>query len=174
MALTQCPDCGGKLSTEAAACPHCGRPTGQPEPEKVTSQPSTTKSSASRRLMWLVTLGIFGACFYVTVRNDDRTSSTARTSAAGMTPAQLLAVVDGRPRDDAETAAAFARLDAACPESGERVADIATNFKLLAAEKGQHYSMIELMNHLARIQEGTGSASTCAETAALSLALLGR
>ena len=26
MALTECPDCGGKISTEAAACPHCGKP----------------------------------------------------------------------------------------------------------------------------------------------------
>ncbi|MBU2808563.1 zinc ribbon domain-containing protein [Acidithiobacillus ferrooxidans F221] len=24
--LTQCPDCGQSLSTEAPACPHCGRP----------------------------------------------------------------------------------------------------------------------------------------------------
>ena len=24
MALTQCPDCGGKLSTAAPSCPHCG------------------------------------------------------------------------------------------------------------------------------------------------------
>ena len=26
MALEQCPDCGGKVSTLAPACPHCGRP----------------------------------------------------------------------------------------------------------------------------------------------------
>lgn len=26
MPLTECPDCGGKVSTEAAACPHCGHP----------------------------------------------------------------------------------------------------------------------------------------------------
>lgn len=26
MALTQCPDCSGELSTAAVACPHCGRP----------------------------------------------------------------------------------------------------------------------------------------------------
>ena len=27
MALTECPDCGGKVSDEAPACPHCGRPS---------------------------------------------------------------------------------------------------------------------------------------------------
>jgi hypothetical protein len=32
MALGYCRECGGKASTEAAACPHCGavNPTGQP------------------------------------------------------------------------------------------------------------------------------------------------
>jgi hypothetical protein len=53
-----------------------------------------------------------------------------------MTPAQLLAVGDGRQKDNAEMAAAYARLDAACPEGGETLADIATNFKRLAREQG--------------------------------------
>ena len=26
MALTKCPACGGQVSTEASACPHCGQP----------------------------------------------------------------------------------------------------------------------------------------------------
>jgi hypothetical protein len=26
MALTACPECGGKVSTDARACPHCGKP----------------------------------------------------------------------------------------------------------------------------------------------------
>jgi len=29
MALTTCPDCQHELSTEAFACPKCGRPTGK-------------------------------------------------------------------------------------------------------------------------------------------------
>ncbi|HEX6767353.1 MAG TPA: hypothetical protein VF103_17765 [Polyangiaceae bacterium] len=29
MALTQCPDCGNSISTEAFVCPKCGRPTGK-------------------------------------------------------------------------------------------------------------------------------------------------
>lgn len=28
-ALTTCPDCSGKLSAQANACPHCGRSTGR-------------------------------------------------------------------------------------------------------------------------------------------------
>jgi hypothetical protein len=32
MALTQCPDCGGKVSTRVEACPHCGAPKSTPKP----------------------------------------------------------------------------------------------------------------------------------------------
>lgn len=30
MALFECPDCSGKVSDQAKACPHCGRPSKQP------------------------------------------------------------------------------------------------------------------------------------------------
>lgn len=29
MALTNCKECNGKLSSEAIACPHCGHPSGE-------------------------------------------------------------------------------------------------------------------------------------------------
>lgn len=32
MALTTCKDCGGEISTEAKACPKCGRPSASPKP----------------------------------------------------------------------------------------------------------------------------------------------
>jgi hypothetical protein len=179
VALTQCPDCGGKLSTEAASCPHCGRPTASVLTETETApqqQPPSKQRRKSREpLIWLMVSGVaFFTCFYATLRDGNKTSSPARTSTASMTPAQLLAVGDGRQRDDAEMAAAFARLDAACPESGMAVADIATNFKRLAGEQGHDYPMIYLMNHLSKVQEGTGSAITCSEAAATTLVLLKR
>jgi len=31
MALTQCPECEGNVSTEADACPHCGKPLNPPK-----------------------------------------------------------------------------------------------------------------------------------------------
>lgn len=44
MALVQCPECGGKLSSDAAACPHCGKPNApiaapesSPEPKKTSA-----------------------------------------------------------------------------------------------------------------------------------------
>lgn len=32
MALTECPDCGNGISTDAYVCPKCGRPTGRKPP----------------------------------------------------------------------------------------------------------------------------------------------
>jgi len=32
MSLVKCGDCGGKVSTAAAACPHCGRPANTSPP----------------------------------------------------------------------------------------------------------------------------------------------
>lgn len=43
MALTKCEDCGHDVSTQAAACPNCGRPLNAapaPVPAVVTSRPS--------------------------------------------------------------------------------------------------------------------------------------
>jgi hypothetical protein len=39
VALTQCPDCGGKLSTDAEKCPHCGRPSRARQPATPAAKP---------------------------------------------------------------------------------------------------------------------------------------
>jgi hypothetical protein len=54
--LTVCPDCNGKLSTSAAACPHCGRPA-RPEdvvPKDVRSgvQPGRSASRVKPHIRW--------------------------------------------------------------------------------------------------------------------------
>ncbi len=41
MALISCPDCGGKLSTQASACPHCGRPVTVNETQSIGSKAAT-------------------------------------------------------------------------------------------------------------------------------------
>lgn len=42
MALVKCPDCGKEVSTEAKACPHCGRPSTSSTPTQPTpTQPVT-------------------------------------------------------------------------------------------------------------------------------------
>ena len=51
MALTRCRECGKKISTEAAACPHCGAPP----PLKGDSQPKSPRTGR-----WRVLLTVFG------------------------------------------------------------------------------------------------------------------
>jgi hypothetical protein len=114
-----------------------------------------------------------GALVYLGSLAGDRSARTIPRSTAS--PAQLLALGDGRDKDDPEMAAAFARLDAACPESGEPLADIAVNYKRLMEEAtGETYSLIYLMNQLSKLQEETNSAISCAEAAAASLTLMSR
>lgn len=47
MGLTKCPDCDGKVSDSASACPHCGRPMKKPE---VKSDPRISKTSSGGRI----------------------------------------------------------------------------------------------------------------------------
>lgn len=42
MPLVTCPDCGGPVSTEAAACPTCGRPNRQIQPARPPQQNAPT------------------------------------------------------------------------------------------------------------------------------------
>ena len=46
MALVKCPDCAGQLSTEAIACPHCGRPNRQTAPPPLSVSPDVNAGSA--------------------------------------------------------------------------------------------------------------------------------
>ena len=54
MALTTCPDCGRQVSTEAVACPGCGRPmvgsqsSARPMFEAQSSQPTLVMATKSR------------------------------------------------------------------------------------------------------------------------------
>jgi hypothetical protein len=44
--LTDCPDCGGKVSTAAASCPHCGRPTDLPDQRSPSPVPTPTQTES--------------------------------------------------------------------------------------------------------------------------------
>jgi len=63
--LTQCVDCGGQISISAAACPHCGRPRGEPDAQLTTprcptcNSPQIEKISASDKAGSALLLGIF-------------------------------------------------------------------------------------------------------------------
>ena len=43
MGLTKCPDCGGQVSDQAPACPHCGRPAASPTVVSAVQRPTGTQ-----------------------------------------------------------------------------------------------------------------------------------
>lgn len=43
MALLQCPECGGNVSSAATTCPHCGHPLGGQRPAPASEAPLATK-----------------------------------------------------------------------------------------------------------------------------------
>ncbi|UQN10363.1 hypothetical protein [Deinococcus sp. QL22] len=125
---------------------------------------SPQKRMALNAVTGLLLLG--GIAFLMFMfRGCGSTTTATSNSTVGMTPAQLLATGDGRERNDPQMATAFARLDAACPENGEKVADIATNIKnLIKSETGQDLPMIFVMNQLSDTQEAIQSKMTCVDT----------
>ena len=48
--LTQCVDCGGQISTSAAACPHCGRPHGEADAQPMTPRCPTCNSTRIEKI----------------------------------------------------------------------------------------------------------------------------
>jgi len=52
MALTNCPECGGKVSTLAAACPHCGARRGAGGPPRDPGE--STAFAAITLAFWLL------------------------------------------------------------------------------------------------------------------------
>ena len=85
MAITKCPDCGGKLSTDAAACPHCGRPSGGGAATSVGGQPAPDKkkeSSPARAgcLVIVVLLGAFTCAGLMSDTTDQLSSEPANPS----------------------------------------------------------------------------------------------
>ena len=70
MAIFKCPECGGAVSTEAPACPHCGKPNSavQSAPGRATAQTPTSAAVQSDVSVWTgrtsqwVNLDVFIAC----------------------------------------------------------------------------------------------------------------
>jgi len=79
MALTKCAECGGDVSTLAAACPHCGAPFNAPavRASEPLPQPPPTESSGFPWWAWVIAavvvfLGI-GMCSNETPEGKERT-----------------------------------------------------------------------------------------------------
>ena len=58
--LTQCPDCGGKVSLSALACPHCGRPS-----ESQAQLAEATAKKCKQIQLHGTRIGVFAAVGFV-------------------------------------------------------------------------------------------------------------
>ena len=86
MALVECIECKGMVSTSAASCPHCGRPVDQAQLNKSTSRqnsaPEGQKSfwrqdiSVGRGCLILLVLFLILPCFGALIDKDDKPVTT--------------------------------------------------------------------------------------------------
>ncbi len=62
MALVKCPDCGGKVSDQAPACPHCGRPMKATTPARAASpnRQGLTKCPKCKKMVTPVVTSVGG------------------------------------------------------------------------------------------------------------------
>ena len=89
MAVVNCRECGKSVSTEAAACPHCGAPQGQ-QPASAIGQPPAKPKKKMGCLAWigLGLLALFVIGMFATPKDDKGQASTAASSATtAATPA---------------------------------------------------------------------------------------
>jgi SH3-like domain-containing protein len=94
MPLAQCPDCGGKVSTDAKACPHCGRPTSTLTPSG--TPPAAKKSPSAQRIGCFVVAGILGIIVLIAICNhpsSDQQSQATVTSSSKSSSAPLAVYV---------------------------------------------------------------------------------
>jgi hypothetical protein len=64
MALISCKECNGSVSTEAAACPHCGAPQQRPVPPPLPVQPKEEKIYFDNAVVVTTTRVIVGGTTY--------------------------------------------------------------------------------------------------------------
>ncbi|WP_143068415.1 hypothetical protein [Deinococcus reticulitermitis] len=112
-------------------------------------------------VLGLVALLLAGVWWYYSRPGKPQPAPTPITQTR--TPAQNLAILSGRPADDAAIAAALARLDALCPEDEAQVADLVVNLQSVLEKAGKHYEIPELVETLTKAQEG--SEFTCVDAA---------
>lgn len=120
MALAKCSECGGKVSTKAGACPHCGAPPPRPKPPEAPDSPASPASAGSSELGKLalvafLIVGAFGIMWLVDQTADFNTSASVTGTGSDPAPvrsaprptayrwyASSTANVRARPTTDAE------------------------------------------------------------------------
>lgn len=97
MAITKCRECGGQVSTEALACPHCGAKN----PAKAASQAQPAPQNKPGMALWKKVLIGFGVLWLIgtvaqlTAKRKDRSPETT-SSVTPATPAPT--ATDGGPQ----------------------------------------------------------------------------
>lgn len=84
MALIECPDCGNKVSSEAPACPKCGRPIKETPPPiaKPAAAPTPPKKKTSGcATVFLVVVGVAGILMYLGSSHQDGAPPSDSTTA---------------------------------------------------------------------------------------------
>ncbi len=82
MGLIVCPDCGNNISSEAPACPNCGRPIkGAPPPTASPAIAPPKKKTSGCAIVFLVVVGIVGILMYLGSSHQDESSSSDSTNA---------------------------------------------------------------------------------------------
>jgi hypothetical protein len=90
MALIRCEECGGKVSTEAASCPVCGRPV---------------KKGSAVKTLALVLVGLFVVVWIVNGMTTDDGGGTSSQAAPAGAPAQAAAATQATmPQEEFESA----------------------------------------------------------------------
>lgn len=85
MALTTCKDCGGQVSTNAAACPHCGAPV---KSHQVQQAPINTSGKHAGIGTLIIALFVIGLAVYFAAGGDDNNAASPSTSDSSSTPSK--------------------------------------------------------------------------------------
>jgi hypothetical protein len=87
MSLITCPDCASQVSTEAVACPNCGRPMAPmivepiPQREVIIQKAPREKSIPAWMIALIVVLGaVLLIVFFTVMRNNDDDANTMRVN----------------------------------------------------------------------------------------------
>lgn len=85
MGLTVCKDCGGDVSTNAAACPHCGAPV-----KPLAVQQASTNTSKKRTGVGtlIIALFIIGLAVYFAAGGDNDNAASPSTSDSSSAPSK--------------------------------------------------------------------------------------
>ena len=87
MAITKCRECAGKVSTDAACCPHCGVIQIARQNVAASSKPVKSKTSFWRRVgLVLLALWIIGSISQLTLQKKPNPVSAAMSIPAAVAP----------------------------------------------------------------------------------------